>query len=318
MGKYASTRNFGFGKSLAYAGKQALTARYGGGHFGTTAAHTSRFAQFADYTKSLGIRDAQDISQQTLESYGQTLAEQVQAGDMSVSYAQNLLSTANVTLSAMRGDNAISVSPAACVGERSHVRTEVPGGIDRAALQAATASMKQAGLERAAAVSELAREFGMRQREATLGNLGRWISEARKHGAINITEGTKGGRGHEVDRWVAVTPAGMGALQTAWNASPSDSNNLLTSHESYISFVRGELNSAREHLKEAGIAKYHDLRAAYACERYEQLTGHAAPVLTEGIMTADRETDLAARETLTQELGHGRVDVVASYIGGRK
>lgn len=317
VGKYASVRNFGYGKSMSYAGKQALADRFGGGHFNSVAAHSSRFAQFANYLKSEGIRDLKDVEQNTVEAYGRQLADNVAAGEMSVSYAQNLLSSVNVTLAALRGDEAIHVSPASLVGERSHVRTEAPGGVDRTALQTATVSMKQAGLERAAAVSELAREFGMREKEAILGNLERWQQETQRYGAINIIEGTKGGRGHEVDRWVAVTSTGMDALKYALAVSPAGSNNLLAPNETYIGFVHGELNTAREHLKEAGIATYHDLRAAYACERYEQITGHAAPVLTDGTMTASREIDLEARQILTQELGHGRTDVVAAYIGGR-
>lgn len=317
MGKYASARNFGYGKSMSYAGSQALADRFGGGHFNSVAAHSSRFGQFADYLKSAGIRDAKDVGQSTVAAYGQQLADKVEAGEMSVAYAQNLLSSVNVTLSALRGDETIKVSPASFVGERSHVRTEAPGGLDRTEVQTASTSMREAGLGRAAAVTELAREFGLREREATLGNLGRWSKEAKQQGAINITEGTKGGRGNEIDRWVAVTPAGMDALKRALEASPDGSKNLLEAGESYISFVRGELNAGREHLKEAGIVTYHDLRAAYACERYQQLTGQEAPCVAGGLL-ADRDADLQARETLTEELGHGRVDVVASYVGGRK
>jgi hypothetical protein len=317
MGKYASSRNFGYGKSMSYAGSQAVADRFGGGHFNSVAAHSSRFGQFTDYLKDEGIRDTKDVEQSTVEAYGQQLADKVEAGEMSVSYAQNLLSSVNVTLSALRGDETIKVSPASLVGERSHVRMEAPGGLDRTTVQTAIASMREAGLGRAAAVAGLAREFGVREREATLGNLERWSKEAKQQGAINITDGTKGGRGHEVDRWVAVTPAGMDALNRALDASPDGSKNLLAAGETYISFVRGELNSGRVHLKEAGIAKYHDLRAAYACERYQQLTGQEAPCVA-GELLASRDVDLQARETLTAELGHGRVDVVAAYVGGRK
>ena len=59
---------------------------------------------------------------------------------------------------------------------------------------------------------------------------------------------------------------------------------------------------------------FHELRAAYACERYQQLTGAAAPVVAGGRQVS-KEEDTAARWVLTQELGHGRIDVVSSYIG---
>ncbi len=130
----------------------------------------------------------------------------------------------------------------------------------------------------------MAREFGLRQREATLANLDRWQKEAAKFGKVNVKDGTKGGRGKEVDRWVAVTEAGAAALAQALAARPTGSQNLLSpteATESYIQFVKGELAKGRSILKASGIGIHHDLRAAFACERYGQLTGHAAPVVTE-------------------------------------
>ncbi len=42
MGKIGGTRNFGYGKQMAWAGKNALHDRYGEGHYGTQAAHEER------------------------------------------------------------------------------------------------------------------------------------------------------------------------------------------------------------------------------------------------------------------------------------
>lgn len=321
MGLYTSSRNFGFGKSMGFAASNALESRYGGGnyegseagHYNTVAAHQERFDKFIVFAKAEGISDAQKITQDTLDKY----AEQVADSGYSTSYAQNLISSVNVVLSAMRGNNTLKVSPSEAVGQRSHVRSEAPGGIDRAQVQNACDSMMAAGLNRAAAVTGLAREFGMRGKEACIGDLNRWAKEAATQQAINVTEGTKGGRGREVDRWVPVTAAGLEALNRALEASPEGSRNLLAADEKYIQFVDGELNRARTHLKTAEIDKYHDLRSAYACERYQQLTGAPAPVITGGVMTANRDSDWAAREVLTNALGHGRIDVIASYIGGR-
>lgn len=62
---------------------------------------------------------------------------------------------------------------------------------------------------------------------------------------------------------------------------------------------------------------FHELRAAYACERYEQITQHRAPINGCGCRQTDRRLDREARVQISYELGHGRVDVVAMYIGGR-
>jgi hypothetical protein len=60
------------------------------------------------------------------------------------------------------------------------------------------------------------------------------------------------------------------------------------------------------------------VRAAYACQWYEFITGAPAPVMTGGIMTAARDADLDARRKIAVELGHGdeRIDVTAAYLGG--
>jgi len=75
-------------------------------------------------------------------------------------------------------------------------------------------------------------------------------------------------------------------------------------------------------------ASLHGLRYAYACERYEQLSGFAAPCLwvskeafrAAAVSAAGDEwekRDEAARLILKSELGHGpdRDDVISVYIG---
>ncbi len=42
MGKTGGRRNFGYGKQMAWAGKNALVGRYGGGRYATRAAHACR------------------------------------------------------------------------------------------------------------------------------------------------------------------------------------------------------------------------------------------------------------------------------------
>lgn len=62
---------------------------------------------------------------------------------------------------------------------------------------------------------------------------------------------------------------------------------------------------------------FHELRAAYACERYEQITQHHAPINGGRCYSIDRRLDREARMQTSQELGHGRIEVVATYLGGR-
>jgi hypothetical protein len=176
--------------------------------------------------------------------------------------------------------------------------------------------LRRDGHERIAATVEVSRALGLRLREASLLNARVALGQVKKHGAVNITAGTKGGRGHHVDRWVPVSKSAMGCLIRAAKAQ-GQSRNLITLDLSWRQW-----NSKVHHVWAAvrddyGLKKIHDLRAAYACDRYKQLTGSAAPVVAGGRI-ADRSTDRAARLTIAHELGHARVDVVSAYIGGAR
>jgi hypothetical protein len=72
-----------------------------------------------------------------------------------------------------------------------------------------------------ASVVRLARNFGLRLREAVLADLHEWRRQAKTFGRIDVREGTKGGRGREVERWVPVSEDGMLAIGEAMHLSQS-------------------------------------------------------------------------------------------------
>jgi site-specific recombinase XerC len=67
-----------------------------------------------------------------------------------------------------------------------------------------------------------------------------------------------------------------------------------------------------------GLSNLHGLRHAYAQARYKELTGWEAPInggpKSKELTPAQKEIDHAARMILTEELGHGRAQIVANYI----
>lgn len=75
--------------------------------------------------------------------------------------------------------------------------------------------------------------------------------------------------------------------------------NLLAPDESK-DFLQAVVRPAREILHENGLKGFHELRAAYACERYEQLTGFPAPVNGGRVHGEDRELDQRARQQISQ------------------
>lgn len=318
MGTYNSDRNYGYGKQMAYAGKNALRDAYQG-RYATVAAHGERWGQFSQWAKEQGIRDATLITRDTVVEYGQELSDRVSGGEMSTSYAQNLLSTVNVTLSAMRGDNAIKVSPSAMVGERTGVRDSAPSAMDRSTVSAAAADLRDRGLERAATVLEAARDLGLRAKEAVMMDYRAAVKEAERRGVVDVREGTKGGRGREVERLVPVSERAMETLRAgAALQQETGGRNLIEPGGSWKS-VNDSLRSepVRAVMAEHGLAGYHDARAAYASERYQQITGHQAPAVA-GIREVGKEADREARQVIAQELGHGRTDVVAAYVGSAR
>ncbi|HGE2395363.1 integrase [Pseudomonas aeruginosa] len=316
-------RNFGYGRQLSYAGPQALKDMFGGGHYGTVKAHTDRWQAFVKWCRSEqgpGINDARQIDRKVLSDYAAHLREVVRRGDLAISTAQNRLSSVNRTMAALRGDQYVKLpSPSKALGmQRTGVRHSVPQGQDREQVKQIVDALCDQQQLRAAAIVLLARATGMRLREAVLADLPQLNREARDIGKINIQDGTKGGRaGASAPRWIAVDHHIQDALGFARQVSPASSRNLIAPDESYLNVLQEIIRPARDVLHAYNLKGFHELRAAYACERYEQITQHRAPINGSQCCQVDRNLDREARRQISYELGHGRIDVVAAYIGGR-
>ena len=316
-------RNFGYGRQLSYAGPQALKDMFGGGHYGTVKAHCDRWLAFVKWCLSEqgpGINDARQIDRKVLADYAAYLRDLVGRGTLAVSTAQNRISSVNRTMAALRGDQHVKLpSPSKALGmQRTGVRQSVPQGQDREQVKQIVDALCRHHQLRAAAIVLLARATGMRLREAILADLPRLSREAKAFGRINIQDGTKGGRaGASAHRWIAVNDHVRGALEFARQVSPVGSRNLIASHESYLNLLQEVIRPARDILHAHNLKGFHELRAAYACERYEQITQHRAPINSGQCCQVDGHLDRQARRQISYELGHGRIDVVAAYIGGR-
>lgn len=315
-------RNFGYGRQLSYAGPQALKDLFGGGHYGTVKAHSDRWQAFVHWCRSEdgpGFNDARQIDRQTLLNYAIHLRHQVEQGELTIATAQNRLSSVNRTMAALRGDQYVKVpSPSKALGmRRASVRRSAPQGQDREQVKRIVDVLCENQQPRAAAIVQLARATGMRLREAILADLPRLKREAKQFGKINIQDGTKDGRsGALAPRWIRVDDHIRDALRYAEQVSPDGSRNLVESNESYLDFQKGIIRPAREILHTHNLKGFHELRAAYACERYEQITRHLAPANGGRCHQIDRYLDQKARVQISYELGHRRIDVVAAYIGG--
>jgi hypothetical protein len=89
---------------------------------------------------------------------------------------------------------------------------------------------------------------------------------------------------------------------------------MIPSNKNYVQ----QLRTYERNTLKAGLDKNHGLRHAYAQQRYQELTGWPCPALggpkRRDLESGLKETDQEARLTVSRELGHERVAVVAIYL----
>jgi len=314
------SKNFGFGNHAEYASKVALNIHFGDGHYATVKAHLERSRLFYDWLyEEYKIRDLREVTNSLFSEYAMYLKMLLNEEEISIATATNRISSVNVVLQVIREDKQIYINKISdTLGERrSYIRRSTPDGMDLIQVHHLHKELIANGFPRSAAIVLLARSTGMRLRECILADLPRLTRESTKN-QINIQDGCKGGRsGAFAPRWISVTDEILRALDYARQVSPAGSRNLLASNETYVHFLRQEINPSRPIMKLHGIKGPHELRAAFACERYRELVGSPAPVFprSEKTDSQDRTAVRAARQIISRELGHERLEVTNSYVG---
>lgn len=308
MGK---KRNYGYGRTITYAATQVIDERFGHGHFRTKSEHKARWRRFfEEFLGPFGMRDLRQITHSLIRCYDEIL----ETRGVVVGSRQCIISTINTVLYHASRGLWVRVSPSGIAGSRSAVRTQVP-----ASLEVWRSNMAIALLDklrpRSCAIYRVALTAGVRPREAVLANYPRLLHEAILYNKVNILDGTKGGR--DAPRWIPLTQSLLEALEYAYHIRPRRSTNLIAPNENLRQFTFGPLSYAYPRLRELDIHGYRDARAAYACLRYQQITGFPAPVATQGRI-ASRVEDEAARAVISAELGHTRTCVCVSYLGTAK
>ena len=310
------SRNFGIGtRDMASAGRVLLSQACGRGELSFLSVDTvaDRWRQFTYYAKAKAVGRMERIDSALVVEYGRFLACKVRAGDMSPAYAQNLVSAINTVMALATCGRWRSISPTQECGidQRCAVRKNAPGALDRT-VYAKAVDMVQTKLgARAAAIVALGRELGLRSKESSLLDANSAWLEAQQEGFVSVSEGTKGGR----KRAVPITSKTQLEALSQAAAVQGNGRNLIRSGVSWKKWREGDLRAVREIVSAESSGGLHDLRASYACERYEVLTGHAASAA--GGEIVDRDEDRKARKKISDELGHGRIGVTNEYLGGR-
>lgn len=306
--RFQNHRNFGYGRTIRFAAKNALREMYYDGHYSSVASHCARWSIFIEFIRTLGITDAQKISQETLVEFFHELKRRVSNRSVSVKYAVNIISSINTILMALRGNKKIWLKPS-LIGTVSTVRKRPPRFINADIKKEIIERLKAAGHLKLASMLDQADEFGFRLKEAILHDAKSAAASARKTGSIEIERGTKGGQ----KRTILVTTTEQFTTLDRAKENQVGANSIPTG-QTYASFRRQVYRIFRE-FGICGQYSFRELRATYASREYQSLTGHPAPVLGG---CAPKDIDRYARQQIAEQLGHHRIDVCSSYFGKRK
>lgn len=154
---------------------------------------------------------------------------------------------------------------------------------------------------------ELQREFGLRREEAT--KFQPRYADRGDHLRIKGSW-TKGGR----ERVIPITtPEQRPTLDRAHKLVGEGS--LIPVGRTYIE----QRHVYDRQCKLADLKHMHGLRHAYAQRRYEALTGWKSPAAggpsTRSLTPSQRLADFEARQIISRELGHERVEITKVYLG---
>lgn len=305
--RFQNHRNFGYGRNLRFAAKNALKEMYAGGHYSSVASHYARWSIFVEFVRKLGIRDAQNISRETLEAYSHELKVKVSGGMVSVKYAVNIISSINTVLLALRGNKKIWLKPS-LMGTVSAIRTRPPGFINPDLKNQIIEKLEVTGHHKLASLVKQADAFGFRLKEAILNDAKSSLTLARTKGVIQIERGTKGGQRRMVP---LRTLEQYDTLVYAKDIQIGSNN--IPAGQTYASFRRQIYQLFRK-FGITGHMSFRELRATFACREYWHLTDHLAPILG-GV--ASKDDDKFARKQIAELLGHHRTDICVSYFGRR-
>jgi integrase len=319
--KQAKTTNFGLGsRNITIAAKNALSRA--GKSYSSIATISQRFSHFAAFAKETSnIKLMEQVSRDTVLEYAKSLAEKVEAGQLSAATAQNYLSAVNVVLALARGDYNLRVTAVGDAGlaSRSGIAKEDKSVSIADHLAAVGKASAVVGL-----MLELQRELGLRFEESVKIDAVKAYAQAVEKGIVTIQAGTKGGRVREVP---ITSNSQIVALKAAAEYQGYHKiRSMIGTGQTYKDFRHAAYNEVRG----LGI-HFHGERHTYAISRYQMLVGAAPPVVvgirkpaehigyiakTLGISVKDAGSlDYGARLKISFELGHSRTAVTRAYLG---
>ena len=285
---------------LNYALKE-LCRRNHDGSYATRADREHILSQVADQLRALGYRqmDAQSLKPKHVEGLVQRwLADRLSPG------------TIKNRMSALRWW-------AEKVGKKSVVaRSNMAYGIRDRTYVTNASKAKELGAGQLAQIRDVCTQtslrlqeaFGLR-REESIKIVPAWAD--RGQSLVLKDSWCKGGREREIP------------IRTIEQRQILDEAKALAKGKSLVgpgyATYAAYLSHFRYECERAGIHGVHGYRHFYAQARYQELTGHDCPArggpTSKQLTPKQKATDRAARETISHEMGHGREQVTAVYLG---
>jgi len=310
-----AVRNYGFGSRDP---KKAVLNACKSFYDSHVSAHemAQRFIRFIEWLElSEGrLTDLRDINQAHVDHYVKSLESRVDNMTMAVSTAHHYVSAINRVFYILTGkkDCWLSVRYQTDIPNRTYVATT---RVSMQSLPSLSESMNPVDI-----MIHLQYWIGLRFEESAKINAPQAHAEALSRRVVSITDGTKGGR----RRVIPITEADQITVLRAAAEVQGGHYSLIPASKTYAEFRRESYAQYRHVL-------FHSYRHEYAYRRYKALIGVDCPVvadvshgcahirfLARELSISDGEAkqrDMAVRQIVAEELGHGRVDITNNYLG---
>lgn len=281
----------------------SLCARNKDGSFATQADRANILHAAARTLQKAGY---QNLAAASLKpKHVDVLLKQWQADGLAVGTIKNRMAAVRWWAEKVGKQNCVPrTNDAAGIARRSYVAKESK------AQQLDQDTLAKIGHERLRVSLELQQAFGLRREEAlkfqpdyamtSIGN------------AIELKASwCKGGRA----RTIPITSDYQREVLTRAAALAGKGGSMIPPDKTYVAW----LSTYKEATRTAGARRLHGLRHGYAQTRFEALAGFKSPAAggpSKAQLTPEqREIDLRVRLQISAELGHGREEVTAVYLG---
>lgn len=190
-----ATKNYGLGyREMGRAGCIALERAGSAKQLSheSVKKYSLAWVQFTSWAKEHNVKQMERISPDLVKQYGQELAQKVDDSEIKSSTAQDRVTAVNRVLHfAGRSDwKPVSSTKECGIAQRIHIREGKPDALDRNVYLERLASVAS---PRGVAICELARNLGLRSKEASLLDARKALQQSKESGFIRVKDGSKGG-----------------------------------------------------------------------------------------------------------------------------